>query len=288
MPPSAEFGSVAVPDPTLHFPRILALHGGGTNAIIFKTQCRVLEPALNSHFRLVYVQAPFPSLPGPDVLSVYKEWGPFKAWLVSASLPAPQTAAEKSRVARDVVGKLNHAIATALSADDLLGATGPVVATLGFSQGAKLAASILMTEQTQRRRLAAQGLYSAGLTTAWPDLRFAVLMAGRGPFIWLEPESETPEGMLEAWHPWSAQVEPVVSEDAEEDEHLLALPTLHVHGLKDVGLEFHRKMLEQYCAPGSTTLIEWDGDHRLPIKSKDVRDVVDQVIALGRATGVLD
>ncbi|KAK3335930.1 serine hydrolase FSH [Cercophora scortea] len=283
MPPSAEFGSAdgADRDPTLHYPRILALHGGGTNAVIFKTQCRVLEPALNSRFRLVYVQAPFPSQPGPDVLSVYKEWGPFKAWLVPANLPAPQTAADKSRIAKDVVGKLNHAIAAALSADDLLGATGPVVAALGFSQGAKLAASILMTEQTHRRRLADQGLYSAGLTTSWPDLRFAVLMAGRGPFIWLDPESETPEGMLEAWHPWSAQVEPV-------EENLLALPTLHVHGLKDVGLEFHRRMLDKFCAPGSTTLIEWDGDHRLPIKSKDVRDVVDQVVALGRATGVLD
>lgn len=38
---------------TLDLPRIMALHGGGTNSTIFRMQCRVLERALRPYFRLV-------------------------------------------------------------------------------------------------------------------------------------------------------------------------------------------------------------------------------------------
>ncbi|KAH1600297.1 hypothetical protein KXW91_008005 [Aspergillus fumigatus] len=53
---------------TLHLPRLLCLHGGGTNARIFRMQCRVLEKHLGRTFRLVYAQGPFTVVqPGPDV-----------------------------------------------------------------------------------------------------------------------------------------------------------------------------------------------------------------------------
>ncbi|KAH1498189.1 hypothetical protein KXV92_004427 [Aspergillus fumigatus] len=67
---------------TLHLPRLLCLHGGGTNARIFRMQCRVLEKHLGRTFRLVYAQGPFTVVqPGPDVTSVYKDYGPFRSWL---------------------------------------------------------------------------------------------------------------------------------------------------------------------------------------------------------------
>ena len=66
---------------TLHLPRILCLHGGGTNARIFRAQCRALITQLESEYRLVFAQAPFDSHAGPDVLSVYSQWGPFRRWL---------------------------------------------------------------------------------------------------------------------------------------------------------------------------------------------------------------
>lgn len=50
---------------TLHLPRILCLHGGGTNAKIFHAQCRVLRAELKGIFRLCFAEAPFPSKPGP-------------------------------------------------------------------------------------------------------------------------------------------------------------------------------------------------------------------------------
>ena len=38
---------------TLHLPRLLCTHVGGTNARIFRMQCRVLEKHLGHTFRLV-------------------------------------------------------------------------------------------------------------------------------------------------------------------------------------------------------------------------------------------
>lgn len=64
--------SISAEDSTLHFPRILCLHGGGTNARIFRMQCRVLERSLSRSFRLVYAEGLFPAQPGSDVIYVYK------------------------------------------------------------------------------------------------------------------------------------------------------------------------------------------------------------------------
>jgi hypothetical protein len=66
---------------TLNLPRLLCLHGGGANARIFRAQCRVLERALFPTCRLCFAEAPFPSQAGPDVVSVYAAFSPFKAWL---------------------------------------------------------------------------------------------------------------------------------------------------------------------------------------------------------------
>ncbi len=226
----------------LHGPRILALHGGGTNERIFRAQCRVLEASLRAHgFRFVYVEAPFPSVPGPDVLSVYSKWGPFKAWLRSPDVlvPAPQD-----------IYAVEYSIATAVHADDLQGATGAWVAVMGFSQGARLAASLLLQQQ---QRFVGNFNFSFGL-----------LLAGRGPLLDLCPELEA----------------------SEKDTHLY-IPTIHVHGLLDPGLAHHRKMYELCCDPGTTRLVTWDGDHRLPIKTADVQKVVSATLDMARGAGIL-
>ncbi|KAG9522283.1 hypothetical protein KCV07_g3202, partial [Aureobasidium melanogenum] len=126
-------------DTTLQLPRILCLQGGGTNSRIFRMQCRVLERALKQWFRLVYAEAPFPAQPGSDVTSVYKDHGPFKAWLRTSAHDATRDGCE-------VVEEIDTAITTAICVDDLKGATGQRVALLGFGQGANLAASMLYAQ----------------------------------------------------------------------------------------------------------------------------------------------
>ncbi|PYI02381.1 hypothetical protein BO78DRAFT_410689 [Aspergillus sclerotiicarbonarius CBS 121057] len=250
-------------DPTtLHHPRILCLHGGGTNAHIFRLQCRVLEKRLSHSFRLVYAQAPFPSLePGPDVASVYKDHGPFRVWLRDHRMPGVWTL-------RDVVAGIDGALALAMAADDAMGATGEWVGLLGFSQGAKVAGSVLYRQQ----RCGGTGF------------RFAVLIAGRGPLVWLMPDLPLPRGLVDAATPFTHPTPAWLTLGG--DEHVLRLRTVHVHGLRDPGLESHRELLREYCDPGQAAVVEWEGEHRMPIRSRDVEMVVQQIRKAAGETGM--
>lgn len=268
-------------DSTLHLPRILCLHGGGTNGRIFRAQCRALDARLRSRFRLCFAEAPFPSQAGPDVLSVYKDWGPFRRWLrwhPDQPERDPQTTIEA----------INKSLATAMDGDDRKGATGEWVALLGFSQGAKLAASLLLLQQVRAEKL--------GRQRAGSSFRFAVLMAGRAPLVSLDLELLVAPAVVDASQisgaPSSLDKQCLGrgaggSGGAGSEEYILRLPTIHVHGLQDPGLELHRKLLEQCCEKGSTRLVEWDGDHRLPIKTRDVSPVVEAILAVSTETGIL-
>ncbi|KAI1412731.1 serine hydrolase FSH [Hypoxylon sp. FL1857] len=257
-------------DSTLRLPRILCLHGGGTNARIFRTQCRVLSRMLEPHFRLVYAEAPFESTAGPDVLSVYADYGPFKRWL--RWLPEQPELEDYAAVA-DIDAQLRKA----MEADDRAGASGPWVGLLGFSQGAKLSASLLLRQQLRTAKL--------GGAMARSDWKFAVLMAGRAPIVNLDPDVFK-SSMLSA----PSQIGLLGGPDLAEimrGEHILKIPTIHVHGRKDPGLHLHRELLEEYCDPDTTRLVEWDGDHRVPLKGTDVQPLINEILSVARETGAL-
>lgn len=262
-PQSAGTGYLNMNDTApIHLPRILCLHGGGTNAFIFRMQCRVLEKRLGRSFRLVYAQAPFISVePGPDVTSVYKDYGPFRVWLRDHRMSEVWTS-------RDIASRIDAALALAMDADDAKGATGDWVGLLGFSQGAKVAASILYRQQR------------CGMTS----FRFAVLFAGRGPLVWLMPDLPRPHGLVDAATPFTHSAPAWLT--LGSDEHVLRLPTIHVHGLKDPGLDWHRDLLREYCDPLQATLLEWEGDHRMPIKSRDVEMIVQQIHKAAQETEI--
>ncbi|RYP46458.1 hypothetical protein DL768_007328 [Monosporascus sp. mg162] len=256
-------------DPSRHMPRILCLHGGGTNARIFRMQCRVLSKALSPYFRLVYAEAPFDSTAGPDVLSVYADYGPFKRWI--RWLPEHPPVDN-----REAVAAIDAALLAAKDADDAAGGTGPWVGLLGFSQGAKLAASLLFRQQVRE-----EGKL-LGASSRW---RFAILMAGRSPLVALDPDvfaSPLLSGAGEA-----GLRGPPDLMDAMAGRHVLRLPTVHVHGMNDPGLHLHRDLMENYCDPTSVRLVEWDGEHRVPFKTTDVQRVVDQILEVAKETGVI-
>jgi len=260
----------AIDTTTLHLPRILCLHGGGTNARIFQAQCRVLRKQLESRFRLCFAEAPFLSQAGPDVIAVYKNFGPSKRWL--RWLPGhPQIDAKSA------VELVEESLYAAMREDDEKGATGEWVALLGFSQGAKMCASLLFRQQVRADKL---GIHRAGT-----NFRFAVLLAGRGPLVSLDPDLLMTPALVDA-----SQLGLSAYPDEQtlcRKEHVLRLPTIHVHGLMDRGLPLHRRLLEQYCEKGTTRLVQWDGDHRVPIKTKDVAAIVAPILDIAKETGVL-
>ncbi|KAL4790352.1 serine hydrolase FSH [Aspergillus venezuelensis] len=256
---------------TLHLPRVLCLHGGGTNARIFRMQCRVLERLCSPYFRFVYAEAPLAALPGPDVTAAYKDYGPFKAWLrIRDSDPALD--------AHQVISKIEDSLASARIADDAKGATGEWVGLLGFSQGAHLAASILANQQELIRR--------GQNNTIGPVYQFAVLLAGRGPLRWLQPHLPMPPGFVDA-SKCTTRIEREQELFGDASPYFLQIPTIHVHGQADPNIELHRKLLHQYCDPRSTALVEWGGNHRVPIKSRDVTPVVQEILELARQQGLL-
>lgn len=255
-------------DYTLHLPRILCLHGGGTNARIFKAQCRQISAELRSDFRFVYAEGPWESQSGPDVVAVYGEWGPFKRWL-RWSPEHPEITTEET------VAELYKSLSAAVRADDDHGATGEVVAVLGFSQGAKVAASLLYRQQMTIKKL------SRGSSDT--NYRFGVLLAGSAPLVDLNPEHWDYAGSSENTQNSHDILGP---RPLDSVSHRLNIPTLHVHGLWDRGLKSHQELLERFCEPQSTMLVEWNGEHRIVLKRGDVSLVGDRIRELAALTGI--
>ncbi|KAG6359885.1 hypothetical protein INS49_010938 [Diaporthe citri] len=251
----------------LSYPRILCLHGGGTNAFIFQSQARSLIRQLSPHFRLVFANAPFISDPGPNALPLYKDCGPFRTWLPWAG--AQDVNKEKTAV----ITAIEDSLQLAIDDDDVKGATGPWVGLLGFSQGAKLSASLLFELQLRRNREKVQeDIQSKG---CYQDWRFAVLLHGIAPLVALSEEGKG-EGMQKADQILGLFSEGFKFRDGKV-EKLVTIPTIHVHGLLDPGLHLGRKLRELYCEESSATLIEWGGDHRVPVKTVDVQRIVQAI-----------
>lgn len=254
-------------DLTLHLPRILCLHGGGTNARIFRAQCRGLIAQLKSEFRFVFAEGPFLSEAGPDVTKVFGGWGPFKRWFRWRP-EHPEITPENA------VKEIDQSLEDAIRQDTQQGATGEWVAILGFSQGAKLCASLLYRQQVREETM--------GKGYAGSDYRFGILLAGRAPLISLDSGSDI---RLNSTLPDASQITDVYrlnwSTLQSENRAVVRIPTLHVHGMGDPGLILHRQLFEEFCGPGSRRLVEWDGGHRVPLKLSDVSPVVCQIRDLG-------
>lgn len=256
------------PDPTLHLPRILCLHGGGVTGDAFRLQARSLINNLKPYFRLVFADGPFFCDPGPGIIPVYADFAPFRRWL--RWLPEHQEID-----AETAVEEIWYQIRLAMDEDNANRATGEWVALMGFSQGAKMSASLLYDQQArdEKKLPRIDGL----------NWRFAVVLAGRAPLVSLSEATADNKALVNA-----AEISEGFAsvEETGGKGQVLTIPTIHVHGLQDPGIHLHRRMLDHYCTPGSTTLIEWDGNHRVPIKKVDVDPIVEAILKLAKQTGV--
>lgn len=264
MPPST-----TPPDPTLHLPRLLCLHGGGVTGEAFRLQSRALIARLKSTFRLVFADGPFLCDPGPGLLPVYADFAPFRRWL--RWLPE-----HKEIDAESAVEEVWYQIRLAMETDDAEGADGEWVGLMGFSQGAKVSASFLYDQQV--KEAAKKG--SSG--TSW---KFAVLLAGRAPLVSLSEVTAGNKALVDA-----AEISEgfeTVNPEMWDGWKKLEIPTLHVHGTEDPGLHLHRRLLNQYCEPSTTTVVEWPGNHRVPIKKTDLDPIIEAIIDIAKKTGAI-
>jgi predicted esterase len=213
-------------------------------------------------------------------VTVYGDQGPFRRWL--RWLPShPEVDAETA------ASEIMYQVEGAMQADDALGADGEWAGLLGFSQGAKVSASLLYTQQVVRGRFGAgEPGMDNGKGAAAVNWRFGVLMAGRAPLVMLDDRVPPTRHVADA-SMGSTSFTDWPEGSSGTQEHLLRLPTIHVHGMRDPGLEHHLRLLNDYCAKGTTRVVEWDGDHRIPIRSQDVDRVTGQILELGRELGIV-
>lgn len=259
-------------------PRLLCLHGGGVNAAIFKAQSRSLIKHLQHSFRLVWADGPFFCDPHSDVIHVYGSYAPFRRWL--RWLPEhPEIDADSC------IEEIGYAIRTAMEEDDREGGKGEWVGLVGFSQGAKLSASLLLEQQAREDKAKTEGKPDIGVgPIGIPGLywRFGLLLAGRAPLSNLNPAVLKTQALVS-----TADISEGFQFCKEVDEEaILRMPTIHVHGMADPGLHLHQKLLNEYCEQGTTRMIEWDGAHRIAIKTKDVEPIVGAVYDIAQHVGL--
>ncbi|KZM20377.1 uncharacterized protein EKO05_0006933 [Ascochyta rabiei] len=263
-------------DPTLQLPRILCLHGVGSNADVLFLQTRALRDKLSSSFRFVFANGPFFCEAGPGMLPVYGGAEPFRRWLrwsASHRVLKPQFHIETIR----------RCLEDAMTEDDEAGATGPWVGFLGFSQGARLSASLLYeTQRRQSLRDANESVWGYEgedvETKLWKqDWKFAVLFSGPAPLVALSPGLED----IPLQSPTELDVSYKEPDKLDPTGKVfIDRPTLHIIGLQDEWVSSQRTLCYKYCSAASRTLLEWEGDHRIPIEPQQVELIAQHMVAM--------
>ncbi|KAI9664196.1 MAG: hypothetical protein M1831_002375 [Alyxoria varia] len=358
--------STQEPDPTLHLPRLLCLHGGGVSASIFRLQMRAVYPQLRHKFRLVYADGPWLCEAGPGILPVFEGAGPFRRWL--RYLPNEHADVDDDTAMEEV----EYSLRSAMEEDSANGADGEWVGLVGFSQGATIvdlssppnsSLSILFDRQVRLEQhykaqastdaSALDGMYGGfdatptanksthGLSYIPEDpslphglasgrWRFAIALAGRAGLVKVSPllqshdtlirPSKVSEGPFEydrisiddqgGFIRMFGDVRPGTGTASsnnsangastkkvilmKDNESRIWMPTLHVHGLLDPGLPLHREMVQYYCnAHGKNDakgpeVVEWEGEHRLPLKTQDTTRVAEEIVRTATVRTLLD
>lgn len=202
---------------------------------------------------------------------------PYRRWLPPTAVQGGE-ACDIGLSEKEVRGRVERACREAMEGDEDAGGTGEWVGIVGFSQGGKMAGSLLFDTQlrlgsgTSSRNSDSEdeSVQQGFAGVMW---RFAIIIAGQEPLVRLSEYGEGCKRLVDA----SGDVygEGWVRDEMEDR---LRLPTIHVHGLKDKWLEGHKRLLEEVCKNENARLVEWDGDHRLPVKSEDLTRVLEAVL----------
>ncbi|KAH7346684.1 citrinin biosynthesis oxidoreductase CtnB [Rhexocercosporidium sp. MPI-PUGE-AT-0058] len=224
--------------------RILCLHGDGTNAAIFEAQTREVYKALEPDYELVYLNAPFECEAGYGVRPFFEDCGPFFRW-------TREGASDDGEDAHLFDGVIDVMSDLAFEYDDCESAFAGI---LGFSSSAGVVAGILK-EQSFRQTYNLSPLLSMRFT-------FGILLNGHGSPLSLGARSES-ESESE-----SDQVFAV-----SRTGYLIDIPSVHTFGRFDEWLA-QSQALASCFAQDLRVCLEFENDHRVPVKPHDVRELV--------------
>ncbi|EXJ79890.1 hypothetical protein A1O3_08175 [Capronia epimyces CBS 606.96] len=226
-------------------PAILCLHGGGSNATVFKIQARRLIWTLEKQFRFVFAEAEIEGTPGFGMLPVFASCAPFYRW-VSRRFVAGESEVEATP--GDEAAAVDEALRRVMEAN---GGVDSFKAVLGFSQGARLAAGLLLRQKIEERDLG---------RSQW-NFAFGVMLGGPYPPIAL-----------------SEHVDPA-------DYALLpTVPTVHAWGRDDHVRDGCAALVKLFDSDHCFSM-QYDGGHHLPLKDVEAKDLCDLIMAAWYAGG---
>ncbi|KAL1581637.1 hypothetical protein WHR41_09600 [Cladosporium halotolerans] len=248
---------------TLGSVRLLCLHGRRTNSDIFESQLAPLKSRLPTEVRFDFIDAPIEGAPAPGIEDYFKP--PYFVW--------------HRQWAPTEVSKAHEYVKAAIAQN------GPYDGVIGFSEGAALAAALLL-----------EGAAGKGPLVE-PMFGFAVFFNAVNV---LSPSEELGIRMLE-----SDVRDSVKSFEEGNIDHgcpaldcvyalcsdaipaLIAVPTLHVVGLHDVFTARSHDLIK-LCKPENATVVTSKVGHELP-KGRDwdvvARRVDNMIISRSFARG---
>jgi len=226
-------------------PAILCLHGGGSNATVFKIQSRRLIWNLERQFRFVFAQAPIEGTPGFGMLPVFASCAPFYRWVTrrfkAGESDIEATPAEEVEVLDRLLTRLM----------DENGGMESFAGVMGFSQGARLVPGLLLRQKIEERDRG---------TSKW-KFKFGIMIGGPFPPIALTPKV-----------------------DLKDYEFLKEIPTVHAWGRVD-HVRQGCEELARVCDNDNCFQMDFEGGHHLPLKDVEAKDLCDLIMAAWYASG---
>ncbi|GKZ79777.1 hypothetical protein AnigIFM56816_003983 [Aspergillus niger] len=281
-------------------PTILCFHGAGTNGLIFRLQARGLVRSLAPHFHFEFLDAPFEAAcPGPGVGPVFQDLAPFRRWHCDGSavdqfdLAGAEVVRERRvvrRLVRDALspppsqrkeqekGQEGPRLGYTPKSESepgvaaAAGGKGRVVGVLGFSQGTRVATGVCLDAELGA------------------SVQFAVLIAGTCPALMLTDYADAGGDGCPADCSAESPVSPSPSsstfeltEEVESPKDCIAIPSVHVQGLRDPWLADSKRLLRTCYKAERAVVVEFAGAHQVPTALGDVERVAAAVLEVWKS-----
>lgn len=227
-------------------PAILCLHGGGSNATVFKIQSRRLIWNLQGQFRFVFAQASIEGTPGFGMLPVFASCAPFYRW-VERRFKMGESEVEETP--EDEIRGLDENLVRVMEEN---GGVKSFVGVMGFSQGARLVPGLLLRQRIEERDKLGGSIYK---------FKFGIMIGGPYPPIAMHSKVKV-----------------------EDYELLKTVPTVHAWGRDDHVIE-GCKRLREACDGDECFQMAFEGGHHMPLKDDEARDLCDLIMAAWYAGG---
>ncbi|PGH26934.1 hypothetical protein AJ80_01316 [Polytolypa hystricis UAMH7299] len=234
--------------------RFLCLHGRGTNSDIFERHLMTICSRISPQHTFDFIDAQFESPAAPGISQLYPP--PYLSW---------HNKYEPENV------RLVHDYVTSIIEED-----GPYDGVIGFSEGAALAASFLLSRSAfQKDPLFKVAIFFNSVMIISPSEQVGVYMGcemhqqgekHKNFMLGLDDKTSSSHSSLDSHSEESGVVGPfprIFGFPPDRFQGRISIPTLHVIAADD-DFEEHARTLVELCDPAKAEVLVIEGGHELP------------------------